>query len=196
MTDGSEEGIVPWDPDAQYLRLARVQVDRGINEYTMRFLVNFFACVVVFCFVCAAVILLGWFHTAVKAPVTGTLTNSTLPTGIEPCVLEQAVVRLEFLQYGNWRDFTDNCCCMPREYKGDTPLIELWACANGQFKERMRRESATAPISAVRAFCGTVFLERREGGGLVAAPEVVPEWDGDAQRVGVPFDGGVVYEFW
>jgi hypothetical protein len=50
-------------------QLARVRVDRGINEYTMRFLVNFFAIVTVACCIAGSVVVLGWFAQAVTAPV-------------------------------------------------------------------------------------------------------------------------------
>lgn len=114
----------------------------------MRFLVNFFAVVLVLCFVCASVIMLGWFHTAVRAPVTGPVTNSTLPVDAEPCILEQSVTKLEFLQYGSWREFVKHCCCMPRDYEGMT-----CACAPHHSECASRR---LCPRSTRLSMCDTI----------------------------------------
>mmetsp|Transcript_42041 Transcript_42041/g.104189 ORF Transcript_42041/g.104189 Transcript_42041/m.104189 type:complete len:577 (+) Transcript_42041:826-2556(+) len=196
LEEGSEVDSVPWDPDAEYLRLARTRVDRGINEYTMKFLVNFFAAVVVFCFVCAAFILLGWFHESVTAPVTPSTSNATIPLNLEPCVLEEALAKLEFLEYGSWGAFVAHCCCMPRKFIGDRPLTELWACDNGGFKERVRRETASDLLSPVRNFCATEFLMQQANGNVVSAPSLTPKWNVTARRIGVDFNGVPIFDMW
>jgi hypothetical protein len=130
--------------------------------------------------------MLGWFHEAVTAPVAPPLSDESLPLGDEPCVLEQAVTSLEFLEYGSWAAFVAHCCCMPRAYQGSAPLVELWACDNGQYKERARRLHESDLLSPVRQFCATEFAGGAEE----------PAWVASAQRIGVAYDGRTFVDYW
>jgi len=190
----SNDEDADWDPNADGVRLRRRQVERGINDYTLRFLVNFFAVVVVMCFVSGAVILLGVFYETVRTPVIGTTTDDSLPVNVEECVIEQTVESLEFMQYGSWANFIKHCCCMARPYNGDLPLTELWACDNGLYKERQRRARDADEITPPRFFCATDFL-KYENGSLASGGQQ-PYYDAARRRFAVEFDGEVVYDYW
>ena len=89
---------------------------------------------------------------------------------------------------------------MPRGYaEGERPAVELWACDNGLFKERARRDAdvAGSTFSPVRRFCGTEFLRRDE---LTGAPygdsRAAPKYDPVAKRIGYEYGGTVFYDFW
>lgn len=89
---------------------------------------------------------------------------------------------------------------MPRSYvEGEQPSVELWACDNGRFKERVRRDAdvAGSTVSPVRRFCGTDFLRRDEQTGVpYGDSRAAPTYDPAAKRIGYEYAGTVFYDHW
>lgn len=180
---GSQAGRATLDVDGKAAKLQRQHIDRGINDYTLGLLVMGAVVVLTACVLAAAVVALGAVDRAVTVPVVPTTTSDLIARDTPACAAEDAVRSLELLEYGTWAAFVAHCCCMARPAPGDVPLVELWACDNGLFKERQRRAADDAHIHGVRPFCGT------------AMPE--PVWLPGLRRLAVAEpDGELVVDYW
>jgi hypothetical protein len=89
---------------------------------------------------------------------------------------------------------------MPRSYgAGEQPVVELWACDNGRFKERVRRDATVAgsTVSPVRSFCGTSFLRRDALTGVpYGDSNASPAYSASEKRMGYEYGGIIYYDFW
>ena len=160
-------------------------VERQINEFTLRQIASWTWGVLIASIVAGELIFIGTFAEAALTPVSGhTATTGISRHGVEivDCFREEHARNQEFLGFGNWSAFTDNCCCMARANvtAGYTPwalkeqVTELWTCKNTIamtererrerpiiYKERQRRAlEPGSRVHRVRHFCDTVFRDQ------------------------------------
>ena len=133
-------------------------------------------------FVACEFIFIGTFAEAAITPVRGHTSSLGARSDIVDCYQEEYARSMEFIGFGNWSEFTANCCCMSRANHTsvaelDGHVTELWACSNPfglservLYKERKRRPVTVEEVEAypyladptrvspVRPFCGTRFL--------------------------------------
>jgi len=211
--DERGEAYVSWrkykavDENAAVKRQRRL-VERNINEYTLRFLVNWMGLLVLASCLGGGFIAFGSFAKVVTTPVQGASSPSQIPSTVDACAKEEFMRSTEYVGFDSWGSFTQHCCCMPRTPLGNATgdnftdpssldlseyATELWACTGTNrtslrttegitYKERPRRSvEMAAPM--LREFCGLTFV------GLDGAPLDVqePQWNADLQKFGLPY---------
>ena len=174
-----------WSPTRAQFAIDRRLVERQINEFTLRQIASWTWGVLIASIVAGELIFIGTFAEAALTPVSGhTATKGLSRHGVEivDCFREEHARNQEFLGFGNWSAFTDNCCCMARANvtAGYTPwalkeqVTELWTCKNTIamtererrerpiiYKERQRRAlEPGSRVHRVRHFCDTVFRDQ------------------------------------
>jgi hypothetical protein len=107
---------------------AQEEIDRQIDEASLYIVRKYFMICGALGFVALGLCIIGIMRTG--SPDY----RISLPTN-------QQTATSEFVGYGNWTAFTDQCCCMPFYNSFDKSWdlgIERWVCRNGWTKERVR----------------------------------------------------------
>jgi len=159
-----DDKLMAWAKDATMAHPEiRATVDRRANEYTIRIMSRFFLATGGLAFAAFGCAMVGLLYT-----------NQSLVIS-EPvrALSQEEYQKFEFLDYNNFPEFSVNCCCMARPRNGNVTAshvnegdeIELWYCANGFRKERLRETWKTVDGvrtyfngSKLRPFCGRSFL--------------------------------------
>jgi len=187
-----------YKPADQVAKKRRI-VERKINEFTLRVLSGWTWGVLITSVVAGELIFIGTFAEAALTPVSGHTASQSLG-GVVPCFREEYAVDSEYLSFGNWSEFTQNCCCLSRSNVTDTDdldqhVTELWSCSNKHapthqertnrpiiYKERQRRPMRPGTrVSPVRGFCETIFRDQHG----VAVPELEPTFDEESGKLGI-----------
>jgi len=180
----------------------RRKIERLINEFTLNLLASWTWGVLLTSIIAGELIFIGTFAEAALTPVSGhTASSSVKSSAVVDCYQEEYARAQEYIGFGNWSAFTDNCCCMSRSNVTDPGdlsghITELWTCKNTiaatsleaakrpiVYKERQRRELIpTSTVSAVRGFCETIFRDQY-GNPIVSEPV----WNDDLGKLGIPW---------
>lgn len=133
-------------------------------------------------FIALGVFIIGQFWQAATSNVVGPTPpdlGARFASLYAECEVEDLVLQNEFADYGSWSEFSQACCCADRQSEASfgeefTPgEVELWHCANGLYKERVR--IGGLPI---RGFCATSFAGGSEPFYDPASKRVVVEVGG------------------
>ena len=116
----------------------RRMIERKINEFTLRVLASWTWGVLLAAVIAGELIFVGTFAEAALTPVSGhtaSISGLEANEGVVDCYREEHARSREFLSFGNWGDFTRNCCCMSRSNVTDASdldehITELWSCSN------------------------------------------------------------------
>lgn len=149
----------------------RLAVDRKMDEATVKTMSRFFLYMGVSSFIALGLCLVGLCYgnedLVLYEPDSESLSQSES-------------LKFEFLDYGNWRSFTEHCCCSQyteqNEHLDASDWVELWHCDNGIRKERLRASTSAGTVSdkflngsTLRPFCGRDW----------APGYCSPEWDAE-----------------
>jgi hypothetical protein len=111
-------------------------VDRMLDEKTLSYISTAAMILGVLAFVSFTVAIIGLMWARAQSNVYSGIDTSTSGYGDQ----EQMKLR-EFAGYGNWAEFSANCCCMRGNEDEQYPMVEVWKCENGFFKERFRSQN-------------------------------------------------------
>lgn len=151
------------ESEVHQIEKARRVLDIQLDAATLKYVLRVFVVMAATGFVSVALLMLGqsWqAATTVVVASTSPELGGQLSLLYAECEIEELLVNNEFASYGSWTEFTQYCCCADRqsEYSFGEAFVanatELWTCASGYMKERLRGDTLD-----VRGFCSPAFSE-------------------------------------
>mmetsp|Transcript_2991 Transcript_2991/g.11444 ORF Transcript_2991/g.11444 Transcript_2991/m.11444 type:complete len:1015 (-) Transcript_2991:60-3104(-) len=141
------------------------KVDEMLTESSLKWALSFFMFLGIVCFLCLSVCFFGIFRGEFTSPFVSSL-------HLEEARNCPEVLQHEFLGYGSWKNFTQNCCCQSSPVYSDRLYnvvsrdtyddVEMWLCRNQQKKERIRTfilDGKAISGLQYRPFCAARFYE-------------------------------------